>query len=149
MDFDLTVDQQAIHKLANEFADREIAPGARERDRAERFPSDVLKLLGPIGFLGGPIPEEYGGMGIDYISHAIITEAIGRADSSVRTTLSVQISLVEITILKFGTEEQKRTWLPRLCSGEVIACFGLTEPAAGSDATHLQATARREGTDWV
>ncbi len=149
MDFDLSPEQQEIHKLANEFADREIAPGARERDRAERFPWDVLKKMAPIGFLGGPIPEEYGGMGVDFISHAIITEAIGRADSSVRTTLSVQISLVEITILKFGTEEQKRTWLPRLCKGEVIGCFGLTEPAVGSDATRLQATAKRDGNDWI
>jgi alkylation response protein AidB-like acyl-CoA dehydrogenase len=149
MDFDLSPEQQQIHKLANEFADREIAPGARERDRAERFPWDVLKKMAPIGFLGGPIPEEYGGMGVDFISHAIITEAIGRADSSVRTTLSVQISLVEMTILKFGTEEQKRTWLPRLCNGEVIGCFGLTEPAVGSDATRLQATAKRDGNDWI
>ena len=149
MDFDLSPEQQEIHKLANEFADREIAPGARERDREERFPWDVLKKMAPIGFLGGPIPEEYGGMGVDFISHAIITEAIGRADSSVRTTLSVQISLVEITILKFGTEEQKRTWLPRLCKGDVIGCFGLTEPAVGSDATRLQATAKRDGDDWI
>ena len=149
MDFDLSPEQAQIHKLANEFADREIAPGARERDRAERFPWDVLKKMAPIGFLGGPIPEEYGGMGVDFISHAIITEAIGRADSSVRTTLSVQISLVEITILKFGTEEQKRTWLPRLCTGEVIGCFGLTEPAVGSDATRLQATAQRDGDSWI
>jgi butyryl-CoA dehydrogenase len=149
VDFDLSPEQQQIHKLANEFADREIAPGARERDRAERFPHDVLKKMAPIGFLGGPIPEEYGGMGVDFISHAIITEAIGRADSSVRTTLSVQISLVEITILKFGTEEQKRTWLPRLCTGEVIGCFGLTEPAVGSDATRLQASAKRDGDDWI
>ncbi|HEV8671026.1 MAG TPA: acyl-CoA dehydrogenase family protein [Candidatus Limnocylindria bacterium] len=149
MDFDLSPEQQEIHKLANEFADREIAPGARERDRAERFPWDVLKKMAPIGFLGGPIPEEYGGMGVDFISHAIITEAIGRADSSVRTTLSVQISLVEITILKFGSEEQKRSWLPRLCTGEVIGCFGLTEPAVGSDATRLQATAKRDGSDWI
>src|SRR5712691_4910912 len=88
-------------------------------------------------------------MGIDYISHSIITEEIGRADSSVRTTLSVQISLVELTILKWGTEEQKRTWLPRLCKGEVIACFGLTEPAVGSDATRLPSTAKRDGNDWV
>src|SRR5712691_7239276 len=88
-------------------------------------------------------------MGIDYISHSIITEEIGRADSSVRTTLSVQISLVELTILKWGTEEQKRTWLPRLCKGEVIACFGLTEPAVGSDATRLQASAKRDGDGWV
>ncbi|HET7701135.1 MAG TPA: acyl-CoA dehydrogenase family protein [Candidatus Limnocylindria bacterium] len=149
MDFDLTAEQAEIRKLAHEFADREIAPGARERDRAERFPADVLKKMAPIGFLGGPVPEEYGGMGVDYIGHAIITEEIGRADSSVRTTLSVQISLVELTILRWGTEEQKRAWLPRLCSGEIIGCFGLTEPAVGSDATRLQATAKRDGTDWI
>src|SRR2546430_1226243 len=149
MDFELTPEQEAIRQLAREFADREIAPGARERDRAERFPWDVLKKMAPIGLLGGPIPEQYGGMGVDYISHAIITEEIGRADSSVRTTLSVQISLVELTILRWGTEEQKRTWLPRLCKGEVIACFGLTEPAVGSDATRLQATAQNDGEGWV
>src|SRR5713226_9391423 len=149
MDFDPTPEQLQIRKLAKDFADREIAPGARERDRGEIFPHDVLKKMAPLGLLGGPVPEEYGGMGVDFISHAIITEAIGRADSSVRTTLSVQISLVEITILKFGTEEQKRTWLPRLCKGEVIACFGLTEPAVGSDATKLQATAKRDGDGWI
>ncbi len=149
MDFDLTPEQEQIRKLARDFADKEIAPGARERDRAERFPHDVLKKMAPLGLLGGPVPEEYGGMGVDFIAHAIITEEIGRADSSVRTTLSVQISLVEMTILKFGTEEQKRAWLPRLCSGEVIGCFGLTEPAVGSDATRLQATAKRDGKDWL
>ncbi len=149
MDFDLTPEQEEIRRLAREFADREIAPGARERDRGEIFPHDVLAKMAPIGFLGGPVPEEYGGMGVDYIGHAIITEEIGRADSSVRTTLSVQISLVELTILKFGTEEQKRAWLPRLCRGEIIGCFGLTEPAVGSDATRLQATARRDGNDWI
>ena len=149
MDFELTPEQEEIRKLARDFADREIAPGARERDRGEIFPHEVLKKMAPIGFLGGPVPEEYGGMGVDYVSHAVITEEIGRADSSVRTTLSVQISLVELTILKFGTDEQKRTWLPRLCRGEIIGCFGLTEPAVGSDATKLQTTARRDGADWV
>jgi alkylation response protein AidB-like acyl-CoA dehydrogenase len=149
VDFDLTPEQEAIRKLAHDFADNEIAPGARERDRAERFPADVLAKMAPLGLLGGPVPEEYGGMGVDYISHALITEEIGRADSSVRTTLSVQISLVELTILKWGTEEQKRAWLPRLCTGEVIACFGLTEPAVGSDATRLQATAKRDGDGWI
>ena len=149
MDFDLTAEQESIRRLAHDFADREIIPGARERDRGEIFPADVLKKMAPIGFLGGPVPEEYGGMGVDYISHAIITEEMGRADSSVRTTLSVQISLVELTILKWGTEEQKRAWLPRLCKGEIIACFGLTEPAVGSDATKLQATAKRDGDGWV
>src|SRR2546423_10896801 len=149
MDFDLTPEQEEIRKLARDFADREIAPGARERDRGESFPHDILRKMAPVGFLGGPVPEQYGGMGVDYISHALITEEIGRADSSVRTTLSVQISLVELTILRFGTEEQKQTWLPRLCKGEVLACFGLTEPAVGSDATKLQSTAKRDGSDWL
>ena len=149
MDFDLSPEQEQIRKLAHDFADKEIAPGARERDRGEIFPWDVLKKMAPIGLLGAPVPEQYGGIGADMISHAIITEEIGRADSSVRTTLSVQISLVELTILKWGSEEQKRTWLPRLCSGEIIGCFGLTEPAVGSDATMLQSTAKRDGSDWI
>ena len=149
MDFDLSTEQEQIRTLAKEFADREIAPGARERDRAERFPSDVLAKMAPLGFLGGPVPERYGGMGIDYVSHALIIEEIGRADSSVRTTLSVQVSLVELPILTFGTEEQKRRYLPRLCRGETIGCFGLTEPGAGSDASNLASTARRDGDQWV
>ncbi len=149
VDFDLTPEQEQIRKLAKEFADREIAPGARERDRAERFPSDVLAKMAPLGFLGGPVPEQYGGMGVDYIGHALLTEEFGRADSSVRTTLSVQVSLVELTILKFGSEKQKRAWLPRLCRGEIIGCFGLSEPAVGSDAANLGTTAVRDGDDWL
>jgi alkylation response protein AidB-like acyl-CoA dehydrogenase len=149
VDFDLSSEQEQIRKLARDFADKEIAPGARERDRAERFPDDVLRKMAPLGLLGGPIPEEYGGMGVDNVSHALITEEIGRTDSSVRTTLSVQISLVEKTILTFGTEEQKREWLPRLCKGEVIGCFGLTEPEVGSDAANLRATAKKDGDGWI
>src|SRR5438876_172933 len=109
----------------------------------------VLRKMAPLGLLGGPVPEKYGGIGIDYVSHALVTEEVGRADSSVRTTLSVQISLVEMTILKFGTEEQKQRWLPRLCKGEVIGCFGLTEPEVGSDATKIGASAKRDGDSWV
>ena len=149
MDFDLTPEQQQIRELAHDFAQKEIAPGARERDRSETFPGEILKKMGPLGLLGGPVPEQYGGMGIDYISHAIITEEVGRADSSVRTTLSVQISLVELTILRFGTEEQKRRYLPKLCSGEWIACFGLTEPGFGSDAAGIATSATRDGNDWI
>src|SRR3989442_1874312 len=105
--------------------------------------------MAPLVLLGGPVPEKYGGIGIDYVSHALVTEEVGRADSSVRTTLSVQISLVEMTILKFGTEEQKRRWLPRLCKGEVLGCFGLTEPEVGSDATQIRTSAKRDGDSWV
>jgi alkylation response protein AidB-like acyl-CoA dehydrogenase len=149
VNFDLTPEQEQIRRLAKDFADREIAPGARERDRSETFPAEILKKMAPLGLLGGPIPEAYGGMGVDNVSHALITEEIGRADSSVRTTLSVQISLVEKTILAFGTEEQKRAWLPRLCSGEVIGCFGLTEPEVGSDAAHLRTSATKPGGEWL
>lgn len=149
MNFDLTPEQEQIRALARDFADKEIAPGARERDRSETFPAEILKKMAPLGFLGGPVPEEYGGIGIDYISHAIVTEEVGRVDSSVRTTLSVQISLVELTILKFGTEEQKRRYLPKLCSGEWIGCFGLTEPGFGSDAAGIATTAVRHGESWV
>src|SRR5437867_1486275 len=149
VDFDLTPEQLSVRKLAKDFADKEIAPGARERDRNETFPKDILAKMAPLGLLGGPVPEKYGGIGLDYVSHALVTEEIGRADSSVRTTLSVQISLVELTILKFGTEEQKQRWLPRLCKGELIGCFGLTEPEVGSDATKLRASARRESDGWV
>jgi len=149
VDFDLTSEQRQIQGLARDFAQKEIASGARERDRGEVFPAEILAKMAPLGLLGGPIPEEYGGMGVDNVSHALITEEIGRADSSVRTTLSVQISLVEKTIMAFGTEEQKRTWLPRLCRGEVIGCFGLTEPEVGSDAAQLRTSARRDGGDWV
>src|SRR5207253_4318277 len=92
---------------------------------------------------------EYGGHGLDYISHALVTEEIGRADSSVRTTLSVQISLVELTILRWGSEAQKRRFLPALCRGELIACFGLTEPEVGSDAAKLRTSAKRDGNAWI
>src|SRR5439155_493098 len=100
--------------------------------------------MAPLGLLGGPVPEKYGGIGRDFVSHALVTEGVGRADSSVRTTLSVQISLVEMTILKFGTEEQKQRWLPSLCKGEIIGCFGLTEPEVCSDGTTLRTTAKRD-----
>jgi alkylation response protein AidB-like acyl-CoA dehydrogenase len=149
MDFDLSPEQQEIQRLARDFAQNEIAPGARERDRGETFPSEILKKMAPLGLLGGPIPEKYGGIGVDNVSQALITEEVGRADSSVRTTLSVQISLVEKTILAYGTEEQRQAWLPRLCRGEVIGCFGLTEPEVGSDAAQLRTTAKKDGGSWT
>src|SRR5438874_6227383 len=149
VDFDLTSEQQAIRKLAKDFADKEIAPGARERDRGETFPKDVLRKMAPLGLLGGPVPEKYGGIGLDFVSHALVTEEVGRVDSSVRTTLSVQIALVELTILKFGTEDQKQKWLPGLCRGDLIGCFGLTEPEVGSDATKIRTSAKRDGNAWI
>ncbi len=149
MDFKLTDDQKAIQELARSFSREKILPYAREWDIQGSFPRELLNEMGQLGFLGVPIPEQYGGAGLDYISEAIVFEEIGYADSSVRTTLSVQMSLVELTILNWGTEAQKQHFLPRLCSGEWIGCFGLTEPNAGSDASNQQTLARREGDEWV
>ncbi|RME48911.1 MAG: acyl-CoA dehydrogenase [Chloroflexi bacterium] len=149
MDFDLTPEQEMVKKTAKDFADNEIMPGARERDRQEIFPWDIIRDMAKLGFLGPTLPEKYGGMGLDYISEAIIFEEVGRADSSVRTTLSVQISLTELPILQFGTEEQKQKYLPKLASGEWIGCFGLTEPQAGSDAANQQTRAVKDGNEWV
>ncbi|MFQ5856509.1 MAG: acyl-CoA dehydrogenase family protein [Anaerolineae bacterium] len=149
MNFDLTPEQEMVKKTAKEFADNEIMPGARERDRQEIFPWEIIREMAQLGFLAPTLPAKYDGMGLDYISEAIIFEEIGRADSSVRTTLSVQISLTELPILQFGTEEQKQKYLPKLASGEWIGCFGLTEPQAGSDAANQQTRAAKDGNEWV
>ncbi len=149
MDFELTEEQKMIRQTVREFAEREIMPYARENDRQCRFPREIINKLAELGFLGPTIPEEYGGMGLDFISEAIIFEEIGRADSSIRTTLSVQISLTELPILRWGNEEQKRKYLPKLASGEWIGCFGLTEPNAGSDAANQQTRAIKDGNEWV
>ena len=149
MDFALNDDQQMIQDAVRKFAREKILPNAKAWEQAHAFPRDLLFKLGELGYLGVPIPEEYGGAGLDYISEAIVFEEVGYADSSVRTTLSVQMSLVELTILKWGTAEQRNRYLPSLCSGEIIGCFGLTEPDAGSDAGNVQTTAKRDGDEWV
>lgn len=149
MDFELTDEQKMIRQTVREFAEKEIMPYARENDRQCRFPWEIIQKLAGLGFLGPTVPEEYGGMGLDFISEAIIFEEIGRADSSIRTTLSVQISLTELTILHWGNEEQKRRYLPKLASGEWIGCFGLTEPEAGSDAANQKTRAVKDGNEWV
>ncbi len=141
MDFELTEEQKMIKDTMRKFAEEEIVPVARANDINEHFPLEIIKKMAPLGFLGAPIPEKYGGAGLDFISDAIIFEEIGRADSSIRTTLSVQVSLVEFILLNWGTEEQKERYLPRLCRGEIIGCFALTEPGAGSDAANQSTTA--------
>ncbi|MCA1832363.1 MAG: acyl-CoA dehydrogenase family protein [Actinomycetota bacterium] len=149
MDFDLTPEQELLRKTARDFADREIAPVARDYDRNEQFPWDIVEKMKPLGFLGAPIPEEYGGMGLDAVSYCLVLEELARADSSVRSIVSVNCSLVGTTIAKWGTEEQKQTWLPKISSGEALGCFGLTEPGSGSDAASLRSSARRDGDDWI
>lgn len=149
MDFTLTQEQKMIQDTCRSFSREQIMPHARQWDIDGAFPRELIQEMARLGFIGVPIPEEYGGTGLDYISEAIVFEEVGYADSSVRTTLSVQMSLVELTILTWGTEEQKKNYLPRLCSGEWIGCFGLTEPGAGSDAGNLATTAVRKGGDWI
>ncbi|HEX9695392.1 MAG TPA: acyl-CoA dehydrogenase family protein [Actinomycetota bacterium] len=149
MDFDPTPEQQMVRQTAREFADREIAPVARDYDRSEEFPWPIVEKMKPLGFLGASIPAEYGGMGVDTVSYALILEEVARADSSIRSILSVNCSLVGSSIVKWGTEDQKQQWLPKLCSGESIGCFGLTEAGSGSDAASITSSAKRDGDDWI
>lgn len=148
MDFQLSDEQRLISEAAREFADREIVPRVRDNDRAGRFDRELAGKLGEVGYLGAPVAERYGGRGLDYLGYGLIVEQVGRADSSARTVVSVQTSLVAGSIERWGTEEQKREWLPRLCSGEALGCFGLTEPDTGSDAASLRTRATKTGGGW-
>jgi alkylation response protein AidB-like acyl-CoA dehydrogenase len=148
IDFELTDEQRLVRETAREFCDREIVPVARDNDRAERFDTGLVKKLADIGFLGAIVSEEYGGRGVDYRTYGLIVEEVGRGDSSARTVVSVQTSLVCSSIERWGSEEQKREWLPRLCSGEALGCFALTEPDTGSDAASLKTRAAREDGGW-
>jgi alkylation response protein AidB-like acyl-CoA dehydrogenase len=148
MDFHLNDEQRLIADAAREFCDREVAPRARDNDRAGRFDRELARKLGEVGYLGAPVAEEYGGRGLDYIGYGLIVEQVGRADSSARTVVSVQTSLVCGSIERWGTEEQRREWLPRLCSGEALGCFALTEPDTGSDAANLRTRAERIDGGW-
>ena len=149
MDFDLTDEQRLIKDTAREFADKEIVVQSRENARKHHFDLDMVKKIADQGYLGAIVPEEYGGAGLDYLSYGLVVEEIGRADSSIRTVISVQTSLVCSGILKFATEEQKHTYLPKLCSGEWLGCFGLTEPDTGSDAASQRTRATKTDSGWV
>ena len=148
MDFQLSDEQKLIRETAREFADKEILPRVRDNDRAGRFDRELARKMGEVGYLGAPVAEEYGGRGLDYIGYGLIVEQIGRADSSARTVVSVVTSLVGGSIERWGSEEQKMEWLPRLCSGEALGCFGLTEPDTGSDAANLRTRAIKTDSGW-
>jgi butyryl-CoA dehydrogenase len=149
MDFDLTDEQRLIKETAREFTDKEIVLQSRENARNHHFDLEMVKKVADQGYLGAIVPEEYGGAGLDYFSYGLVVEEIGRGDSSVRTVISVQTSLVCSGIVKFGTEEQKQKYLPKLCSGEWLGCFGLTEPDTGSDAANQKTRARKTDSGWV
>ena len=149
MDFDLSDEQRLVRDTVREFARAEVAPVAGELDRTKAFPYEIVAKLGKLGLMGIPFPPEYGGGGADTLSYALAVEELARIDSSVCITMAAHTSLGTMPIYLWGSDEQKSEWLPRLCSGERLASFGLTEPEAGSDAGNVRTTARLEDGEWV
>jgi len=149
MDFDLTDEQVLVRDTARAFTDREVVPAAKENARRHHFDLELVRKIADQGYLGAIVPEQYGGAGLDHLTYGIIAEEVGRGDSAMRTVISVQTSLVCSTLLRWGTEEQKQRWLPRLCTGEWLGCFCLTEPDTGSDAANQKTRARRTDDGWV
>ena len=149
MDFDLSSEQVLIRDTVREFARAEVAPVAGELDRTKSFPYEIVARLGELGLMGIPFPQEYGGGGADTLSYVLAVEELARIDSSVCITMAAHTSLGTMPIYLWGSEEQKLEWLPRLCAGERLAAFGLTEPEAGSDAGNVRTTARLEDGEWV
>lgn len=149
MDLTLTDEQAGFRALARDFLDREVVPHRAAWDRAESVDLAIIPRLGEIGFFGLTIPEEYGGVGGDYLTYVLAAEELGRADSAIRGIVSVSSGLFGTSVLRHGTEEQKQRWLPDIATGRILGCFGLTEPGHGSDAGNLRTRARRDGDDWV
>src|SRR5213596_3898952 len=149
MDFELNDEQRLIRETARAFTDNEIVERARENDRNEHFDLELVAKLADQGYLGAIVPREYGGAGLDYLTYGVLVEEIGAVDSAMRTVVSVQTSLVCSAILKWGTEEQKQHYLPKLTSGEWLGCFGLTEPDTGSDAANQKTRAKKVDGGWL
>jgi alkylation response protein AidB-like acyl-CoA dehydrogenase len=149
VDLSLSDEQQAIRDTARDFVDREVVPHIRDWDRSESVDRAIVKQLGDLGFLGATIPADYGGTPCDHLSYCLLLEELGRGDSSVRGIVSVSLGLVTKTLLSYGSEEIRRQWIPGLCAGNQLACFGLTEPDTGSDAGNLATRADPDGGDWL
>lgn len=149
MDFELTMEQEILRKTVRDFAEKEIAPVARELDRKEEFSVDTCRAMGELGLFGMIVAEEYGGQGMDYVSYIIAVEELARIDGSHAATIAAGNSLGISPLYYYGSEEQKRKYLPKLCTGEGIWGFGLTEPGAGSDAGNSATTAVLDGGQWV
>jgi short-chain 2-methylacyl-CoA dehydrogenase len=149
VNFDLTDEQRDIQRLVRDFAEAEVKPVAEELDREKRFPYEIVAKLGELGLMGIPYPQDYGGGGADNLSYALAIEELTRADSSVAITVAAHTSLGTWPIYAFGSDEQKETWLPKLCAGERLGAFGLTEPEAGSDAGNTRTRATPDNGDWV
>jgi alkylation response protein AidB-like acyl-CoA dehydrogenase len=149
MDFSLTDEQRLVRETARAFTDNEIVERARENDRNEHFDLDLVQKLADQGYLGAIVPRQYGGAELDYLTYGLVVEEVGRGDSAMRTVISVQTSLVCSAILRWGSEEQKQRYLPKLCSGEWLGCFALTEPDTGSDAANQRTRARKTDSGWI
>jgi len=149
MDFELSAEQEAFRGVVREFARAEIAPHAEAWDRDHTFPVDTVVAMGSLGLFGLPFPEEYGGSGADLTTVCVAIEEIARVDQSMAVTLEAAVGLGAGPVHRFGTEEQRRRWLPELCAGRALAAFGLTEPGAGSDAGATRTRADLEGDEWV
>jgi short/branched chain acyl-CoA dehydrogenase len=149
MDHRLSDEHEAFRKTVEDFARTVVAPRAEEYDRSEEFPYDVVRQMGELGLFGIPFPEEYGGMGGDFLALCLAIEELARVDSSVAITLEAAVGLGSMPVFRFGTEEQRREWLPDLCSGAALAAFGLTEPGGGSDAGNPRTRAVLDGAEWV
>ncbi len=149
MDFDFTEEQNMIRTTVRDFAEKEIAPFARDNNREERYPADIVQKMGKMGFLGLNLPAEYGGGAADYMSYCIMLEELAHADMGMAVTASSHISLSGKTILHWGSDAQKKKFLPRLASGEILGCLATTEPNVGSDVGSIETTAVRKGNEWV
>ncbi|MDU0293462.1 acyl-CoA dehydrogenase family protein [Saccharothrix longispora] len=149
LDFRLDEDYEALRKTVEEFARDEVAPVIGGFYEREEFPYGIVAKMGRMGLFGLPFPEEHGGMGGDYFALCLALEELARVDSSVAITLEAGVSLGAMPLYRFGSDEQKAEWLPKLTSGEVLGAFGLTEPGGGSDAGALRTTAKQDGDEWV
>jgi short-chain 2-methylacyl-CoA dehydrogenase len=149
VNFNLSDEQRLLRDTVRDFALAEVKPVAEELDRTKAFPYEIVEKLGKLGLMGIPFPQEYGGGGADTLSYVLAVEELARIDSSVCITMAAHTSLGTMPIWLWGSDEQKAEWMPKLCTGERLASFGLTEPEAGSDAGNVRTTAKLDGGEWV
>ncbi len=149
MQFQLTEEQEMLRKMVRDFAENEVAPTAAERDEEERFDREIFNKMAELGLTGIPWPEEYGGIGADFVSYVIAVEELSRVCASTGVTLSAHLSLASWPIYKYGNEEQKQNFLRRLATGEALGAYALSEPGAGSDVVSMRMTAKEDGDDYI
>jgi len=145
----LSEEHKILQQVARDFAEKEIRPVVEEDERKHRFQRELVNKMGALGFFGCPIPEEYGGSGMGFLAHAIVTEEIARVSGSLRAPFNMQAMGTAREIFQYGSEEQKRKYIPGLLKGELLGCIGITEPNAGSDVAALQTTAVKDGDDYI